>query len=181
MKSTGIIRKIDELGRIVIPKEIRKNFKIREGDQLEIHVDSEGEIILKKHAPLEDIKNLIVDYAEIISAISGFNCCFFNTDKVISCFGTDKKIYESKEITDEVRIILDERNIFSTINSQPISIIEEKVISKPKSQVIVPIICDGDVLGAISMFSYDLKKIITENEIKLAKTAAIFLGKQFEV
>ena len=102
MKATGIVRKIDDLGRIVIPKEIRKNLRIREGDPLEIFIEKDGEIILRKHATMGDMLEIATQYAETLSRTTDFATCISDTETIITVSGAPKKDYIAKEISEHV-------------------------------------------------------------------------------
>lgn len=91
MKATGIVRRIDDLGRVVIPKEIRRTLRIREGDPLEIFTDREGEIILKKYSPIGELGTLAKIYAESLSQTLGCTVCITDTDQVVAASGSGKK------------------------------------------------------------------------------------------
>ena len=96
MKATGIVRRIDDLGRVVVPKEIRRTLRIREGDPLEIYTDREGEIILKKYSPIGELSQFAAQYAKILSETTGYLVCVSDRDHVICACGSGKKDYEKK-------------------------------------------------------------------------------------
>ena len=98
MKATGIVRRIDDLGRIVIPKEIRRTQRIREGDPIEIFTNREGEIMLKKYSPIGDLSDFASDYAESLAQTTGGLACVTDRDVVIAAAGPKKKEYEGKTI-----------------------------------------------------------------------------------
>ena len=87
MKATGIVRRIDDLGRVVVPKEIRRTFRIREGDSLEIFTGQEGEIILKKYSPMKELADFSVDYVESIARTTGYTVCVTDKEKVVAAAG----------------------------------------------------------------------------------------------
>ncbi len=180
MKATGIVRKIDDLGRIVIPKEIRKGLRIRVGDPLEIYVEKNGEIILKKYAPMGDLLKISEQYADTLFATSGFSVCITDTDTIIAVSGCAKKDYLDKEINENILKIMEERTTWSTKDDSSIKILKNEATPKYGSQAIAPIVSDGDIIGSVILFSLDYAKKITEVELKLINSAAIFLGKQME-
>ncbi|MDF2865986.1 MAG: stage sporulation protein [Clostridia bacterium] len=180
MKATGIVRKIDDLGRIVIPKEIRKGLRIRVGDPLEIYVEKNGEIILKKYAPMGDLLKISEQYADTLFATSGFSVCITDTDTIIAVSGCAKKDYLDKEINENILKIMEERTTWSTKDDSSIKILKSETTPKYGSQAIAPIVSDGDIIGSVILFSLDYAKKITEVELKLINSAAIFLGKQME-
>lgn len=87
MKATGIVRRIDDLGRVVIPKEIRKTLRIKEGTPLEIFTDREGEIILKKYSPIGELNVFAKEYAEALAQSSGMVACITDHDQVVAAAG----------------------------------------------------------------------------------------------
>lgn len=175
MKATGMVRKIDDLGRIVIPKEIRKTLKIREGDSLEIYT-SDGEIILKRYAPLGDLMEDMEMLAESISNNSNSNICITDTKQILIATGylADKCMY--KEITKELLEKLDDRMLWQNKGEKKIKIIDDEDIVKNANQVIMPIIYEGSVLGAVILLTNDLNKQITDIEIKMVKVMADYLA-----
>lgn len=180
MKATGIVRKIDDLGRIVIPKEIRKGLRIRVGDPLEIYVEKNGEIILKKYAPMGDLLKISEQYADTLFSTTGFSVCITDTDTIIAISGCSKKDYLDKEINDNILKIMEERTVWSTKDDSPIRIVKAEGPTKYGSQAIAPIVTDGDLIGSVILFSLDYTKKITDVELKLVHSAATFLGKQME-
>ena len=180
MKATGIVRRVDELGRIVIPKEIRKNLKIREGDPLEIFTEKNGAVVLKKFAPMGDMLEIANQYVETLSNTSGLMACITDMDTVIAISGKRKKEYLAKAISRYLVDVIRDRKIISTIDGKSKAIIQGEKATKYHAQVVVPIISDGDVVGSVILFSTDLSSKITNVEYKLAESAAGFLGKQME-
>lgn len=180
MKATGIVRKIDDLGRIVIPKEIRKNLHIREGDPLEIYIESNGEIILKKYATMGDMLEVATQYAETLNKTTDFATCITDTETVIAVCGASKGEYLAKEISEHILNVMEDRAIWSTIDDRIMPLIIDDNTLKYRSQIVAPIICDGDAIGAVILFSTDYDKPITKVEYKLVQNAANFLGKQME-
>lgn len=180
MRATGIIRRIDDLGRIVLPKEIRKNLKIKEGDMLEIYVQDNGIILLEKYEPMDSLAKLADQYVEVISNLTGHTVCATTDNYIISCAGPSKKDYLRKDLSNDTIDILSERITWSTKNDAAIKIIKDDVKSKYISQIIVPIIDDGDLIGSIIMFSLDPQKSITDSDIKIVQLATSLLSKQME-
>lgn len=180
MKATGIVRRIDDLGRVVIPKEIRRTLRIREGDPLEIFTDREGEIILKKYSPIGELGNFAKEYAESLAQSSGHITCIVDKDQIIAVSGAAKKDFMEKHISGELEKAINSRSIISATRNETgfVPILDDEDESHYSHQLITPIISEGDVLGAIVMLSPDKK--MGEVEGKLAQTAAGFLGKQME-
>ncbi len=183
MKATGIVRRIDDLGRVVIPKEIRRTLKIREGDPLEIFTDKDGEVILKKYSPIGELGDFAVQYAESLHNASGHITCIADRDSIIAVSGDNRKEYFSKPLSDELeRIIQDKQSVIvSSKDEKPVSIVSGESSSKRySSQVVVPIVAEGDPIGAVILLSTEPDSRMGEVESKLAQSASSFLGKQME-
>lgn len=179
MKATGIIRKIDDLGRIVIPKEMRKTLRIREGDTLEIYVERNGEIILKRYAPLGDIIEEINAYAEVLHNTTGFNVCITDTKEVISMAGSSRRKYIENTLSDDLIYVLELRELYTNKDKRSVKITTKDDLAY-STQIIAPIISDADLIGSIIFFSEENRKEITEVDLALIKTAVNFLSKQME-
>lgn len=181
MKATGIVRKIDDLGRVVIPKELRRSLRIREGDPLEIYLQSDGEIVLKKYALMEDLINTAQNYAEVLYNVSGFIACITDKEKIIAISGDlPKKDYLNMQISKHIQNVMDERAIWSTKDDNKMQIIKDDNVSKYTSQIIAPIICDADAIGTVILFSFDSSKKISNTEYKLVQSTSNFIAKQLE-
>lgn len=180
MKATGIVRRIDDLGRVVIPKEIRRTLRIRAGDPLEIFTDREGEIILKKYSPIGELSQIAKQYADSLAQTTGHIICIVDSDQVIAVSGTTKKDLLSKSISKELEEAIGQRESIMCA-------VEEKNYKKLTNdddeytyEVISPIISEGDAIGAVIMLSKDPKIKFGELELKLAATTAGILGRQLE-
>jgi len=182
VKATGIVRRIDDLGRVVIPKEIRRTLRIREGDPLEIFTDREGEIILKKYSPIGELGTFAKDYAETLSQTSGHITCIVDKDQIIAVSGNtnSRKEFLDKNISSDLEKAISRRNELSANRSEAnfIPVLEDDDPNTYSNQYIAPIIAEGDVLGAVLLLSPD--KRMGEVEGKLASSAASFLGRQME-
>jgi len=180
VKATGIVRRIDDLGRVVIPKEIRRTLRIREGDPLEIFTDREGEIILKKYSPIGELGTFAKDYAETLSQTSGHITCIVDKDQIIAVSGGSKKEFLDKSISSDLEKAINQRNALSATRNDAafVPILEDDDPDTYSNQYIAPIIAEGDVLGAVVLLSPDKK--MGEVEGKLASSAASFLGRQME-
>ena len=182
MKATGVVRRIDDLGRIVIPKEIRKILRIKEGSPLEIFTEKEGDIILRKYSPIGEISNLSSEYAESLAKITDLIAIITDKDGVIACSGTQKKDILEQKISSELEKIIDKRETLLTEESTAILITEKGNKEKEcKSQVIVPIISDSEVTGSVVLIAKEPGIKLGKNEEQIAKVAANFLGNQMEI
>ncbi len=180
MKATGIVRRIDDLGRVVIPKEIRRTLRIREGDPLEIFTDREGGIILKKYSPIEELTDFSKEYAESLQEVIGHIILISDKDAFISVSGTSKDDYEDRKVSQRLDELMEERKsvLLGIGNKEVIPLHKDDSLSGYKYQVIAPIIAKGDAIGSVIILSKDEE--IGELELKLSETAATFLGKQME-
>lgn len=178
MKATGIVRRIDDLGRIVIPKEIRRTLRIREGDPLEIYTDPDGEVIFKKYSPVGELSSFANQYAEVLSKNSKHPTIVCDRDHIIAVAGVSKKEYLERRVSQNLEDIMQSRTGFTAKDSD-MSIKPVEGIERTAS-VIFPIISSGDVNGAVIMLSDESHFIPGDIETKLVKTAAEFLGKQLE-
>lgn len=181
MKATGIVRRIDDLGRVVIPKEIRRTLRIRESDPLEIFTDREGEIILKKYSPIGELSAFAKEYADSLAQTMGCLVCVSDMDQIVAASGAGKKELQDKYISKQLEESLAKRNeiVATAGENRFIPVIAEQV-EEFLSEVISPIICEGDVVGSVILLTRDVKKKFGELEQKLAYCAAGFLGKQME-
>lgn len=177
MKATGIVRRIDDLGRVVIPKEIRRTLRIREGDPLEIFVDRDGEVILKKYSPISELGDFAKEYAEALFDSLGNPVLICDRDAYIAVAGGSKKDYLNKNISNLIEKTMEERNSVLMNNQENLSLYEgsEETIS---AYTIGPIIANGDPIGAVIIFSKDGS--LGEVEQKAVETAAGFLARQME-
>ncbi len=183
MKATGIVRRIDDLGRVVIPKEIRRTLRIREGDPLEIFTDREGGVILKKYSPIGELSDFSREYCESLQQTVGHIIIVCDRDSIISISGTTKKEYIEKKISMELEKIIEDRKTVS-LNEGPNKLIpiyyDEDSNGKYTAEVISPIIAEGDAIGAVIVVSKEPGQKFSNLEFKLAETASSFLGKQME-
>ena len=181
MKATGIVRRIDDLGRVVVPKEIRRTLRIREGDPLEIFTDREGEIILKKYSPIGELGQFAKQYADSMAQTTGHIVVITDKDQFIAVSGPVKKDLVTKGITHDLEEVINEREsiIASREDKNFVKIMNEDD-SEYTYQVILPIISEGDAIGSVIILTKDAKVKFGELETKLASIAANFLGRQME-
>lgn len=176
MKATGIVRRIDDLGRVVIPKEIRRTMHIREGAPLEIFTDSNGLVIFKKYSPIGELSTFAAQYVEAFSGNIEDTVAICDCDRIIAVSSGAKKELGGKEIGFDIQKIIEERKTV-TFNSG------EKNIKIGQSEkrlcAIAPIIAAGDIAGAVLLFSDNTGEAI-ESDLKLIQVASNFLAKQLE-
>lgn len=180
MKATGIVRRIDDLGRIVIPKEIRRTLRIRESDPLEIFTDREGEIILKKYSPIGEMGAYAKHYAESLAQVSGHTAIIADRDQFIAVSGGYKN-FLGKTISRDLEERLDNREtILASKGERNFINIADDNSDEYLHEAISPIICEGDVIGAVILIESDSKTKMGEPEQKMILAAAGFLGRQME-
>ncbi len=179
MKATGIVRRIDDLGRVVIPKEIRRTMRIREGDPLEIYTSNDGEVIFKKYSPINELSDGASQCAEVVQKLSGSPVVVFDRDHVVAVAGAQKKEYSQRRLSPALEEILESRvpYLYSAENPTPIMPVEG--IQK-QALAISPIISAGDISGAVAIMQSEQSQKPTEQQLMLAQAAAMFLGKQIE-
>lgn len=176
MKATGIVRRIDDLGRVVIPKEIRRTMHIREGSPLEIFTDTQGGVIFKKYSPVGELSGVTEHYAEVLYRSVNTPVLICDRDHIISCAGISKKDILDRQISEQLEQIMEERKLYTNENGEQLYPVEGLAHG---ASVIAPILSNGDVLGAVIFLWSDGSKL-TPTEIKLAQVSASFLGRQME-
>lgn len=175
MKATGVIRRIDDLGRIVIPKEIRKTLRIKDGESVEIFLNSDN-IVLKKHSPLSDLPDFYKDYVDSIYSEIGNSIMIVDRSRIVAVSSDLKKKYLDKEISLVLDEIIKKRTVVSSKSISKLCILDDEY--ENASYVIAPIISSGDVLGAVIIFS--VSEEIDDFALKTGVIAAKFLGKYVE-
>ena len=182
MKATGIVRRIDDLGRVVIPKEIRRTLRIREGDPLEIFTDHDGQVILKKYSPVGELSAFAKEYAEALAQATGHITCISDKDQIIAISGGSKKEFLDKSISSNLERAIEARNIVSATreDNKFIPILSEGNPDTYHSELISPIISEGDAIGAVIFLGTIKGNTMGEVEEKLAQSASGFLGRQME-
>lgn len=180
MKATGIVRRIDDLGRVVIPKEIRRTLRIREGDPLEIYTDREGEVILKKYSLMGEMGFFAQQFADSLAQTTGYQVAVADREQIIATSAGAKKEMMDKTISKELEQMIDKREVkVASGDSQEYRRMCDE--TEPYAwEVICPIISEGDAVGAVMIFTRNKKETLGEAEKKLAHSAAGFLGRQLE-
>ena len=180
MKATGVVRRIDNLGRIVIPKEIRRTLRIREGDPLEIYTSHEGDVILRKYSPIGELSTFAQAYADSISSLLGKTTVVCDRDQIISAAGGEKKNLKGKEIDKEMEELIEDRRNQVAHSGDPDFIPVAEGLIPFYAQAAATIICEGDAIGAVVILDQEEDSHLGENELKMATVAADFLGRQME-
>ena len=181
MKATGIVRRIDDLGRIVIPKEIRRTMRIREGDPMEIFTSREGEILLKKYSPVGELGEFASVLAESMAQTLGELVCVTDRDYVIAAAGSGKKEVEGKLLSQELQGVIDQRVYrVSTREQKEFVKITQEEEGEFHRQAIATILSHGDCIGAVLVLGKENGANSDEVVLQVAKSAAGFLGKHME-
>ena len=178
MKATGIVRRIDDLGRVVIPKEIRRTMRIREGDPLEIYTDNDGQVLFKKYSPIGELSAFAGQYAEVLSKTAGYPVIVCDRDHVISVAGVPKKELIERRVSPALEEMMEQRRSFAVTadgkKMQPVEGVDRYALAQ------APIVAAGDVCGSLMFLAGDSPAPATETEIKLIQAGASFLGRQME-
>ena len=182
MKATGIVRRIDDLGRIVIPKEIRRTLRIREGDPLEIFTEREGNIVLKKYSPIGELGEYARDFSFAIEGATDKTSVICDCDSVIAASGPHKKDYLSRPLSSQIGVALENRSALIRHSDAGgcIPVCEGEDARDIFSQVIVPILSAGQIIGAVVILDKSRSGRLGEPERAAAQVAAAFLGTQME-
>lgn len=184
LKATGVVRRIDDLGRIVIPKEIRKTLRIKEGDPLEIFTDKEGEVILKKYSPIGELSEFATGYAETLAKTTGHIACITDKDTVIAVSGASKKEFLEQDLSQELEQLLEDKEVYTSKENNEVSIPVTKNANQDRkfnSQVVYPIVSQGDVIGSVVLLSKDANTKMGDTELKVVQSAAGFLSSQMDI
>lgn len=179
MKATGIVRRIDDLGRVVIPKEIRRVMRIRDGDPLEIYTAVDGEVIFKKYSPVGEMGELPGSYAEALTAESGFGVVICDRDRVIAAAGCSKKELLDRRISSALERLTEARQTYfhRAGEADRLMPFEESELT---AAVAAPILTAGDVAGAVIFLAGENNKAPGEADVRLCRLAASLLGRQME-
>ena len=178
MKATGIVRRIDDLGRVVIPKEIRRTLRIREGDPLEIFVEKDGEVIFKKYSPIGELGDFAINYADSLAKTVGKGTLITDRDNIIAVSGLPKKELMEKRVSRDIENVMSEKSPYKSQGANSGLSIADGV-EKYNAGVVVPTVSEGDTIGSVIFVMNDGEQM-GEVESKLAESAAGFLGRHME-
>ena len=178
MKATGIVRRIDDLGRVVVPKEIRRTLRIREGDPLEIYTSADGSIILKKYSPIVELGEFAEEFAKSLELVLGGTVVVCDKDIVIAASGESKKQFVKQNISSKLEKIIEKRNT-QLLDVEIVPVYENQDVSAVQSQLIRPIISDGNTIGAIALLS-NKQGAFGEAAQRSVEVAALFIGMQMQ-
>lgn len=178
MKATGIVRRIDDLGRVVIPKEIRRTLRIREGDPLEIYTEKDGEVIFKKYSPMSDLTEFAGKICESIGKNTGHIAAVCDRDSIIALSGAPKRDLLDKPNSRELEQMIEQRKAYRFTGERKLPVTDN---SNYWLAVASPILSEGDLMGAVLLLMDDGATYLpSESELKLLQTVSGFLGRQME-
>ena len=178
MKATGIVRRIDDLGRVVIPKEIRRTLRIREGDPLEIFTDKEGGVIFRKYSQMGGVSDFATQLCETMSKSTGLVAVITDRDSCVAVGGAPRRELADKRLSDQVEHLMEQRKTYRSEDGQTVPLAGES--DKYQASIVVPILSEGDVLGCVALASAGGGARAGEVELTLAQTVAAFLGRHME-
>lgn len=179
MKATGIVRRIDDLGRVVIPKEIRRTLRIREGDPLEIYTERNGEVIFKKYSPMGDLAQQAAQVCEAIFKNTGHMAAVADRDSIIAVAGGARRELLDKRISPALLELMEQRRPYRRQTGDaglPASDQAEHFTLSTAA----PILSEGDLMGCVMLLASNEDQPLTDMEQKLVQTVAAFLGRQME-
>ena len=179
MKATGIVRRVDDFGRIVIPKEIRRTLRIREGDPLEIYTEKDGGVIFRKYSPMGDLQDFAAQICESIGDNTGRIAAVADRDSIIALAGAPKRELMDKPNSQELDRIMEQRKIYRYTQGDSL-IRATEGSDRYHLGVAAPILSQGDLMGCVMLLMGDDRTPMQESDQKLAQTVAGFLGKQME-
>ena len=179
MKATGIVRRVDDLGRIVIPKEIRRTLRIREGDPLEIYTEKDGGVIFRKYSPMGDLQDFAAQICESIGANTGHVAAVADRDAIIALSGAPKRELMDKPNSQELERLMEQRKNYRYQPGESL-IRASEGSDKYYLGVASPILSQGDLMGCVMLLMGENAQPMQESDQKLAQTVAGFLGKQME-
>ena len=178
MKATGIVRRIDDLGRVVIPKEIRRTMRIREGDPLEIYTSRDGEVIFKKYSLMNGVEDFAAQLCDTMNRSTGKVCAITDRDTVIAVAGGSRRELLGKRVTAELEQLMDSRRIYRYEGGTPLPVTDG--LDGLTVHVAAPILAEGDLLGLVLFVDSQTASPAQEAEYKLAQTISAFLGRHME-
>ncbi len=178
MKATGIVRRIDDLGRVVIPKEIRRTLRIREGDPLEIYTEKDGEVIFKKYSPMGDLADFAAQICDAIGKNTGHIAAVADRDSIIALAGAPRRELMDKRVSADLEQLMQQRKFYRSQGGSQLPAAEG--VDRYYVGVAAPILSEGDLMGSVMILLDEPDAEVGETELKLAQTVAGFLGRQME-
>ena len=179
MKATGIVRRIDDLGRVVIPKEIRRTLHIREGDPLEIYTEKDGEVIFKKYSPMGDLSDFAAQICESMGKTTGRIAAVADRDVLIALSGAPRRELLDKRCSPDLEHLMEQRKAYRYTAGSPRLRVSE-ASDRYFLGVADPILSEGDLMGCVMLLSEEQDPPMEEGDLRLVQTLAAFLGRQME-
>lgn len=179
MKATGIVRRIDDLGRVVIPKEIRRTLRIREGDPLEIYTEKDGGVIFRKYSPMGDLQDFAAQICEAMGKSTGHIAAIADRDGIIALSGTSKRELMDQRNSQELEKIMEKRRFYSYTAGEPKLLVTDSS-EKYYLGAAAPVVAQGDIMGCVMLLLENGGKSLEAGDEKVVKTAAGFLSQQME-
>ncbi|MCM1226236.1 MAG: AbrB/MazE/SpoVT family DNA-binding domain-containing protein [Clostridium sp.] len=180
MKATGIVRRIDDLGRVVIPKEIRRTMRIREGDPLEIYTSNDGEVIFKKYSAISEMGENAAQVADIMCKLAACPVVIFDRDHVVAVSGVSKKEFNERRVSPLLEELMERRKSYFVSETDKVNGFYPAEGVEKAAIACLPILSSGDVTGAVAFLEGEKASHATELQKSLISAAAMFLGKQIE-
>ena len=179
MKATGIVRRVDSLGRVVIPKEIRATLRIKEGSPLEIYTEKDGGVTFRKYSPLGDLQDFAGQICDSIRRNTGCIAAVSDRDCIIALAGASRRELQDKPNSPELEHLMEQRKHYRYTSGEA-KLKPTELTEKYHLGVASPILCQGDLMGCVMMLLEENGEPLQESDQKLAQTVAEFLGKQME-
>lgn len=179
MKATGIVRRIDDLGRVVIPKEIRRTMRIREGDPLEIFTSNDGDVIFKKYSPVGELAAFAEQYADSLTKGTNLAVVICDRDCCVAAAGISKREVLERRLTADLEELMEARKSYLLTPGMEKRLMPLEGVDRAAG-IAVPILAAGDVVGAVCMMASETGAVPSESDVKLTQVAASFLGRQME-
>ncbi len=179
MKATGIVRRIDDLGRVVIPKEIRRTLRIREGDPLEIYTEKDGGVIFRKYSPMRDLQDFAGQICEAMGKNTGHIAAVADRDSIIALSGAPRRELMDQRNSQDLENIMEQRKAYSyTAGGVKLPVVEGT--QKYFLGAAAPIVVQGDLMGCVMLLMDEKEQVPAEGDKKVVQSFAGFLGKQME-
>jgi len=179
MKATGIVRRIDDLGRVVIPKEIRRTLHIKESDPLEIFTDRDGAVIFKKYSPMGELSEFAGQLCHALNKTTGHLVAICDRDAIVTAAGNGHRAIAEKPISSQLEAALNARTLYHAPIDAP-GLSPMRTESEYQVEIAAPILSEGDILGGVLFLGQGPQRVTGETDRKLAQTVALFLGKHME-
>ena len=179
MKATGIVRRIDDLGRVVNPKEIRRTQRIRPSDPLEIFTTSDGEVIFKKYSPVGELSDFAARYAEVLSRSLGLPVLVCDRDHTVAAAGPSRREFQERRVSRGLEQIMDSRRTYVWNGSEADRLWPCEGASRLLA-LACPIVAAGDVAGAVCVLGALPALPVTSDGVKAAELTAALLARQLE-